>query len=247
MVGIGKEIDRRYDEFGPVQVFDNGNKRTLMFGANDEQGCVLKQSPHIAQFDYIRAMMLVLLFKPQSERSLLLGLGSGALATALFYADHNTHLDVVELRQAVIDVAYRHFYLPQDERIRVFNADAGEFLQTEPEQYDLLFSDLYHAQGMDVQQGSSRFLNRCAARLRTDGWLILNYWQNHRRLDVVAQLKMQFRQVWSVSVGKDNWILLASNSPVALDKNQRKAQLKALNARLGFSLSKVSRQLSALV
>lgn len=247
MAGIGKEILRRYDEFGILQVFDNGNKRTLMFGADDEQGCVLKQNPQVIQFDYIRAMLLVLLFKPQSQHSLILGLGTGALANALFHVDPDQHLNIVELRQAVIDVAYSHFYLPEDPRLQTVLADAGDYIQADVQRYDLVFSDLYNANGMDVQQGSHRFLSRCSDRLQDEGWLVLNFWQNHRRLDVVSQLKMQFRQVWSVSVGKDNWILLASNSEATLDKQEVKVRLKALNTSLGFSLSHIARSLSRLI
>ena len=42
---LGREIHRRYDEFGPLLVFDDGNKRFLSFGTADEQSCQLKKNP----------------------------------------------------------------------------------------------------------------------------------------------------------------------------------------------------------
>ncbi len=56
----GKEISRSYDDYGPVIVMDDGNKRYMAFSENDEQSCLLKSEPYLLQHDYCRAMMLVL-------------------------------------------------------------------------------------------------------------------------------------------------------------------------------------------
>ena len=61
-MSLGKELYRYYDEYGPLQVFDDGNKRYLSFGDGDEQSCQLKSDPLQLQHDYSRAMLLVLLF-----------------------------------------------------------------------------------------------------------------------------------------------------------------------------------------
>ena len=43
---LGKEVHRRYDELGIIQVFDDGNKRYLSFGTADEQSCQLRDVRH---------------------------------------------------------------------------------------------------------------------------------------------------------------------------------------------------------
>ena len=52
----GKEIFRSHDQYGQVQVYDNGNKRYLAFGSSDEQSCQLKTDPAQLQYEYSRAM-----------------------------------------------------------------------------------------------------------------------------------------------------------------------------------------------
>ena len=241
MSRFGKEILRHYDGHGVIQIFDDGNKRTLMFGADDEQGCILKRSPEIIQYDYVRAMLLALLFQPQPHRCLALGLGTGALATSLHHHLPQLQLDVVELRQMVIDLGYSHFSLPRDERLTVQQDDAGEFIKTSLASYDIIFSDIYHAADMDAQQGSRVFIKHCRDRLTPNGWLVLNYWQQHKALDLVYLLQQYFSNIWTNNINKENWIIYASQSPIILPDKQRKIETKRLNETFGFSLSKVAK------
>ncbi len=86
----GTEIHRCYDEYGVILVLDDGNKRYLSFGTDDEQSCYLKSQPAQPQADYIRAMLLVLLFVTPS-RIISMGLGGGGaehlLASSVFGAE----------------------------------------------------------------------------------------------------------------------------------------------------------------
>ena len=101
----GKEIYRTTDDLGPIQVFDDGEMRYLSFGEDDEQSCVLKAQPQVPQYDYIRAMLLPLLYRRPRD-ALLLGMGGGALATFLYRHYPSITLRAVELRPAVIEIAH---------------------------------------------------------------------------------------------------------------------------------------------
>ena len=245
MAKFGKEIVQQYDSYGPIQVFDNGNQRTLMFGANDEQGSVLKAAPHQIRYDYVRAMLLVLLFKQDPQHCLLLGLGSGALATTLLHHYPQVKVDAVEIRHAVIQLAYSHFYLPRTSRLTVHQKDAVTFVSDATRGHcDIVFSDLYLATGMDLQQATSRFFDHCQQHMKANGWLVLNFWQDHRRLDILPLLAARFSQVWTNNIGHDNWVILASNQVATLDKSGTKKQIAILNKRFGFSFSSVGRGLN---
>ena len=80
----GKEIFHTHDDYGPLIVTDDGERRFMAFSENDEQSCLLKKNPALLQHDYCRAMLLVLLFK-QPKTLLMFGLGGGSLATALHH------------------------------------------------------------------------------------------------------------------------------------------------------------------
>ncbi|MEJ2041898.1 MAG: fused MFS/spermidine synthase [Reinekea sp.] len=225
---FGKEILRRYDELGPVQVFDNGNKRTLMFGDDDEQGCVLKRNPAIVQYSYIRAMLLAMVFHPDAENSLLLGLGSGALAQALFHFWPGLQIDVVELRQLILELAHSHFYLPRDERIHLMQSDAGAFMaECQAEPYELIFSDLYLAEGMDSQQATAEFFAHCKNQLTPDGTLVLNYWADHRALNLLPILQDYFIELRTNYIAdSDNWIIFAHKKTIRLTTGSSKQPLR---------------------
>ena len=142
LMSLGREVFRAYDDYGPLLVFDDGNKRYLSFSELDEQSCQLKSNPIQLQHDYSQAMLLVLLFC-QPGSMLLLGLGGGTLVTTLHHIVAGLSITAVELRPKVVDVAYRYFQLPRSKRISVVIDDAGEFIsQSEAKKVDVLFSDI---------------------------------------------------------------------------------------------------------
>ncbi|KAA0873975.1 spermidine synthase [Nitrincola tapanii] len=236
MALAGKEIHRSYDEFGVIRVLDDGHKRFLSFGLEDEQSCILKSDPGLTQLDYVRAMLLVLVFT-EPRRVLSLGLGAGSLCHALHQALPELKQQVVELRRGVVEVAYRYFQFPRSKRIEVFEMDAHAFLLTEETPpLDVIFSDLYDEGGIASQQMSPDFLFECSERLKSGGWLVLNCWKDHRSERVLPELKRYFAEVSSCTTQDGNWILLASKQPVEMSVNQRKQRIRDLLPQLRFSL-----------
>ncbi|WP_287419868.1 fused MFS/spermidine synthase [Reinekea sp.] len=241
MNNFGKEIKRVYDAIGPVLVYDDGNKRHLSFGDDDEQGCILKHQPTQIQYTYVRAMLLSLLFDAAPNRALLLGLGSGALANLLYHQLPKAHIDVVELRKVVVDLAYSHFQLARHPRLSVGIGDAAAKLAQPVDQpYDLIMSDIYHATGMDAHQSQAAYLERCYRLLAPQGWLVVNFWQEHKQVELLAQLHALFAQVWVNNIDGGNWIVMATNSPELPSDVQLKDNLNDWNERLGFSLTQVA-------
>lgn len=242
----GKEIFRCYDQYGPIQVYDDGNKRYLAFGSNNEQSCQLKTQPTQLQYEYTRTMLLPLLFNPVPNSALLLGLGGGSLAGCLYHLFDTIELTTVELRRAVIDVAFSHFQLPQDSRLTIVQAHAGDFLRelefqnsqnSTAKSYDLVFSDIYDASGVDDLQLQERYLDQCRHVLTPDGWLILNYWSEHQGdTEILTALRERFADVRVCTLQSGNWIILASPRLYSLSNKQLLKRNHELANVLGFSL-----------
>jgi len=234
---LGKEIFRTYDEHGPVQVFDDGPKRYLSFGEGEEQTCVLKAEPFLLQHDYTRAMLLPLLFSRPRD-ALLIGLGGGALASCLFHHLPELQLRAVEMRQAVIKAAHRYFQLPRDPRLRIIHQNAEEFLETpDIAKTDMLFSDIYGADGMDPRFFQPWYIEACAGLLNDNGWLVINCWEEHRgehaTLEVIDEL---FAEVYTCAVPSGNWVIMASRQRNALREPELKTRAKAQQKKFGFSV-----------
>lgn len=233
----GQLLWQARDAWGEIQVLDDERCRTLAFGPGDEQSQCLKADPARLQLAYTQAMLLGLLFAPPGK-TLCLGLGAGSLVKALLRHSKSHKITAVELRQAVIDAAESHFWLPRSRRLRVICQDAGLFLEQHREQYQLIFSDLYTAAGASPLQHDPAFLRACADRLQPEGVLVLNSWKTDSILAQVEQLSACLPQVRFCPGGPGNWVLLAARS--GLDRSARSLQDTARDwsQRLGFSLQR---------
>lgn len=238
----GKEIFSCHDRHGPIQVFDDGNKRYLAFGNDDEQSCLLKNAPSHLQYDYTKAMLLPLIFEtkdlqPAEKQILILGLGAGSLANCLLKQLPDHSLTAVELRQAVIDVAYDYFELSNHISLTVLTADAKHHIENDRQQYRLIFSDIYSASGMDDAQAQKSYLTHCLRLLATHGWLVLNFWREHRANDQLLNfLKLHCQEIRIVTTESGNWIVMASKQRQIIGHKQLLSNAKRLAEPLGFSL-----------
>jgi len=233
----GKEIFRVEDALGLIQVFDDGDARFLSFGEDDEQSCALKSLPFVPQYDYIRAMLLPLLYRRPRD-AIMLGLGGGALAGFLYRHYPQIEIRAVEQRAAVIDIAHEFFNLPRDPRLQIFAQEAGIFVRTPGlAKTDLLLCDLYDAQGMDERYFQPWFIKLAASLLNDNGWFVINCWEEHRGdYDTLGAVIEHFAEVYTCTVDSGNWIVIASRARNKIDEKQLLTQADAQTKKFGFRL-----------
>lgn len=225
------------DEFGTITVLDDGECRILAFAPNDEQSRCLKATPHVLQYEYTQAMLLVLLFC-QPKRVLILGLGGGSLVTALHRHIPGIHITAVELRATVIDIAHRFFQMPRSKRLQIIQQDADDFLNNaEIRKVDVIFADLYHGDGVDHVQLRADFIARCAANIKEDGWLVMNCWTEQREDPLLRDaLRAHFTDIRTVLTASKNWVIIAGKAPDFQTTRALKDTAEHLSASLGFPL-----------
>lgn len=230
-------IFQTLDPEGEICVLDDGQRRMLAFGPGDEQSVCLKANPALLQLEYTQAMLLGLLFAPP-RKVLCLGLGAGSLVTSLQRHCKGIRITVVELRQSVIDAAYAYFYLPRSRRIQMHCQDAATFLPTHREQYNLIFCDLYTAEGSSPLQSDQIFLQHCAARLQNNGLLVVNCWKSEQMMAQVERLSELFAEVRFCPAGPGNWVLLAANCRLHVSSASLKESAWEWSQKLGFPLTR---------
>lgn len=240
-----REIHRSYDELGPIQVLDDGHKRYLAFGTDDEQSCQLISQPHLLQHEYTRAILLSLLMV-EPNHATVIGTGGGSLLTTLHHILPECLLQGVELRREVARLAYKYFQLPKNPNIKLYIGDGFEYLQTTELQTDLIIADMYLADGIDQQQLSQKFISSCCERLNQGGWLVLNYWLDHKMEPHLANaLHDNFDQIYMCDTGGGNWVIFAGKVDINRQLINEK-KLKHFSDMAGFSLNHFLRRLVVL-
>ncbi len=242
-----KEIHRTYDEYGPIQVMEEGKQRYMTFGNDVEQSCQLINQPHLLQHEYTRAVLLALLMSTPNKVTVV-GLGGGCLITTLLHLLPESEIEAVELRQAVADIAFDYFQLPKESRLTVHIDEGFEYLRkTKSHRMDLIVADMYTAEGIDQQQLSIDFIETCQQKLNNKGWLVLNYWLDHKLEDHLASALLEsFNHVYLCNTGGGNWVIFAGKgvdtSKPIIDENK----IKSLSKSAGFSLNKFINRLTVL-
>lgn len=245
MQSSAQEIYLCYDELGPIQVMDDGHKRYLAFGTDDEQSCQLIHQPHLLQHEYTRAILLSLLMVTPKHITVI-GTGGGTLLTSLHHILPECQLQGVELRAKVARIAYKYFQLPKNDLINLHIGDGFAYLNDVKTTTDLIIADMYLAEGIDQQQLSAQFIAASFKRLNQGGWLVLNYWLDHKLEAHLAQaLQQTFDQVYMCDTGGGNWVIFAGK--VDINKEIiRLENIKPLSKAAGFSLNHFLKRLVVL-
>ncbi|WP_426415984.1 spermidine synthase [Aestuariirhabdus sp. LZHN29] len=229
MAITGREIHRRYDEFGAIQVFEDNNRRFLTFDGDAEQSCILLDRPWSPVYQYCQAMLMAYAFiSPAPRRALVAGLGGGTLVHSLLRIKPTMTVEAVEFRPEVIAVAREYFLLQQAPPHRIHAGDATEF-QGHPGGYELIFSDLFLDNQMNPAQLTLDYTERCRRALSRHGVLVLNLWleEKHFYPDAIDLLRRQFDgQLLAAEVPEGNLVLYLFNG-TAPDISHRMLQREA--------------------
>lgn len=227
------------DEYGRIQIIESGAYRFLEFGDGAEQSCVFMPDPAWLEYDYTRAMLLGGLVHPQPETALFLGMGAGTLIQSCLQLLPLEDVEVIEIRQSVIELARDWLKFPlDDERLTLRIGDALNLLPS-AETADLIFVDLYTEKGPASEHLAWKFLEDCQSKLNPDGWLIINQWGTDAGPPLGAALLrgLFHRHYWECPVSEGNVILIIPASlEQHLDIKLLKQRSAALEKCLGYSL-----------
>lgn len=228
----GQVIHASHDPLGPIEVVEDNLQRSLHFGSDARQSCMLLRDPIQLALSYTRAMCAALLLNDSPARILMLGLGGGSLAKFFLHHFPRCRIDAVEFRPAVHQVAKTFFSLPEEPRLQIYYEDAGYFVRTaatELGDYDLILIDAFLDRGIAHSVCGMSFFDACRDRLSAEGVLSMNLWSDDRihANDFIEDMAASFdREVLRLPVeGKANIIGIAARQRAI------KKQLKRLDER----------------
>ncbi|MDH5611498.1 MAG: ATP-binding protein [Gammaproteobacteria bacterium] len=213
----GTCISSTTDEHGPIYVYQTRSSRILSFDRKICQSSMKLNDINGLALGYTQAMMAGLFFIPIVKTATIMGLGAGSMAKNLLSSFSGLNVHAVEYRVAVANIAKEFFYLPATDRFCIHIDDAVNHIKNTATKSDIIFSDLYNAEGMELKQVFSSYLRDCKNALNEQGVLVINFWharlQTRQKLDAALALEFEDRLL-SFKVDSGNTIILAFKNDI---------------------------------
>lgn len=186
----------------------------LHFGTDWIQGAMRLNNPYEIVLDYVKQMMVWMLFKDNPKHIVQLGLGSAALTKFCYQQFPDSKITAVELNPQVIRICRSQFFLPKDDhRLSVLQTDALDYIESKKNrnEIDIIQVDLYDENAASPVFDSSDFYQSCADALTHDGMMTVNiFGEASNRIKSIETICESFDSVvWLPEVDGGNIILLA--------------------------------------
>lgn len=245
-------VFRKESLYHHIMVRDVGRFRILHFD-NSFQSAMDLSDPDEQVFPYTRYLHLGMLFVPDAQSALFVGLGGGS-APRRFHRDYPwMTIDVAEIDPEVVGVARRFFHFEEDERLRVAARDGRLFVQDSPGGYDLAVLDAYFAESIPFHLTTQEFLSELKAKLSPRGVVVANIIgavagrESRLFRSMLATYQAVFPQVYVFLVGAPgsvndrvlrNVIVIATVSDERLDRQELARRARSLwdQGRLGIDV-----------
>jgi spermidine synthase len=162
--------DTRYHR---LTVADDETTRYLRFDNTYQSGMIIDR-PFDTAFEYADFFHLLRAYNPPARNVLFIGLGGGSSPKRLWRDFPDLRLQAVELDPVVVDVAYRFFRLPRDERLQVAVDDGRRYLDDTDRRYDAILIDAFFADAIPFHLFTAEFLELARSRLNPGGVILTN-------------------------------------------------------------------------
>jgi spermidine synthase len=160
-----------------VQVSERSGVRYLHLGNTTVHSAMRLSDPDRLELTYTRSMMAALLFKPEPENVLIVGLGGGSLAKFVYRRVPAARITAVEVLPEVVAAARAYFHLPEEnERLEVVIDDGARYVPANRGSCDLLFLDGFETDRQAEGLAKEPFYCACRDALRPHGLLAVNFW-----------------------------------------------------------------------
>jgi spermidine synthase len=210
--GTGEDLSElaKRDKVARPYIFETANERRMHFSNLATQSAMSLRDPDALIAQYTRKMMSFLLFKPNPEHIVMIGLGGGSLAKFCYRHLPRSRITVVEIDADVIAMREEFCIPPDDARFRVVHDDGARFIERLDQRMDVLLIDAFDAEGIALSLAESDFYSCAARQLTDDGIVVMNFWGPcERYVDNLAPARAAFGDsLMLVPVSGDSNVLL---------------------------------------
>jgi SAM-dependent methyltransferase len=166
-----KLLDKSQSLLGRVEVIDDQNRGVRFLRSDHSILGATYLRDGSPGFGFVQVLKAIRFCRPAAKRLLNIGLGSGAVPSAL--GRLGIQVDVVEIDPAIVRFAEKYFDFSATGR--VYTEDARAFLRRTQSTYDLVIHDTFTGGATPEHLLSLEVLQRVRAMLRPGGVLALNF------------------------------------------------------------------------
>lgn len=228
-------------------ILETSTERCLHFTPTAVQSRMRLKDPVALVNDYTRKMMAFLLFHPEPQHLVMVGLGGGSIPKFCHHHFPRLSITAIEIDAEVIAMRDEFCIPPDDERFRIVHGDGSRHISRLPPA-DVILVDAFDPQGVAPGLAKGDFYARAAENLVDGGVLAINLsGREDRFMPHIDRVREAFEgNVLRVPVpADDNQLLFAFKGPVPLSMaTDLKSRATALKAQLGLDFPTYLRQIS---
>lgn len=221
-------IYRTSSQFGDYSVVDMnyyGRSARVLFGngGSPQSGMALDDSPE-QLFDY-HERFLEIVHSAQPQNILMIGGGAMVLPTAVLERSAESQIDVVEVDEALVEIAKNYFEFSDNPRLQVHVDDGMEFIKRSNKNYDMIIVDAFHGYKIPEHLVSAASVKLYKSVLTPGGAIVFNIISPYGPAEtglasrMIKAFSRQFRNVGlyrsdpaDIGEHEQNYIFAASNS-----------------------------------
>lgn len=158
-----------------VALDESGNRHLVFLPQKGSQSIYNPEKPNEIVFGYERYGLLALLaFKQPPQRVLFIGMGGGIMPMYIRKHFPEIRIDIVEIDKSIPAIAEKYFGFKRDSKTNIFFEDGRVFLNKSKKKYDIIFLDVYNAEGIPFQFTTLDFFTGMKEKLSKNGVLSMN-------------------------------------------------------------------------
>jgi spermidine synthase len=172
-----------------ITVEENDGRRCLVFNVlrgDRNQTCMDLDNPDRLVFTYTRMSFAGLLLTPSPKNILVAGLGGGTIPMIMNDMFPDAAIDIVEIDQAVINVAKDYFFFEENDNMKVVLNDARVFIKRSGilgKKYDYIILDAFGGDYIPEHLLTREFLEEVKQIMTPDAVLVANTFSTSRFYD----------------------------------------------------------------
>lgn len=242
--------------YNSIYVYKDQSIVSLQFGkqfADHIQSRVNMEDLHQHMLEYSKMTFCGLLYQPQPQKMLVLGLGGGVIPREMRYYFPKLQIDVAEIDPDIPPVAEKFLGFKQDENLKVYVDDGRMFIKKQLRrkpavQYDIIILDAFNGDYIPFHLMTKEFLEEVKGVLAPEGVVVANVFFTNRLFD--AELKT-FISVFGRSqayfgVYSGNAMLVSPNSAgriLTAQEAKEQAEQLAKNIPFAFDIQQIAAML----